>query len=263
VQSIVRLYPRYQLRVEQIIHDLSTGVLSQYSISQTLFGGINWTITLRSSLISFSGSFIKFMTSVGIILVFLIFLLLERPYFKSKLNNAFVGSTRTKIEGVFDLVNRQIGRYLMVKLFLSVVIGALVWLSLELLGIDFPLLWGILAFLMNFVPNLGALFVVVVTTIMALLQFYPAYGRPLATLVVISAIHLGIGNFVDPRLSGDRLNLSPLIILLSLIFWGWLWGIIGMFLSVPITVVIKIICENVPSLRPVSIFMGSGKWRDV
>ncbi|HUX21761.1 MAG TPA: AI-2E family transporter [Spirochaetia bacterium] len=262
VQSVVRAYPRYQHRFVLILHDLNAILTDRLHVSQALLTGINWAETLRGYLISWSGSFVKFLTSSGIILIFLIFLLLERPYFRSKLNNAFYGQTRDKIEAAFDHINRQIGRYLGVKLFISVVTGLLVWGGLKLLGIDFPIFWGVAAVLLNFIPNIGSFFVIVATTAMAFLQFYPTVERPLLTLLVMSGIQVVMGNFIDPRLQGDRLNISPFIILVSLIFWGWLWGIIGMFLSVPITVVIKIICENVPSLRPVSIFMGSGKWKD-
>ena len=263
VQSVVRAFPRYQARFDLILQDLNSMMNTRLHVSQSLLAGINWASTLRGYLISWSGSFLKFVTSAGIILIFLIFLLLERPYFRSKMNNAFYGATREKIQVAFDHINRQIGRYLGVKLFISTVTGLLVWAGLKLLGVDFPLFWGVAAVLLNFIPNIGSLFVIVITTIMAFLQFYPAVERPLLTLLVMSGIQVIMGNFIDPRLQGDRLNLSPFVILVSLIFWGWLWGIIGMFLSVPITVVIKIICENVPSLRPVSIFMGSGKWKDV
>ncbi len=262
VQSVVRAFPRYQTRFDLIIQDLTTTISGRFNLSQGLLAGINWGSTLRGYLLSWSGSFIKFVTSAGIILIFLIFLLLERPYFKSKLNNAFYGATREKIQTAFDHINVQIGRYLAVKLFVSVVTGLLVWGGLKILGVDFPIFWGVAAVLLNFIPNIGSLFVIIITSLMAFLQFYPTIERPLLTLLVMSGIQVVMGNFIDPRLQGDRLNLSPFIILVSLIFWGWLWGIIGMFLSVPITVVIKIICENVPSLRPVSIFMGSGKWKD-
>jgi predicted PurR-regulated permease PerM len=262
VQSVVRAFPKYQNRFDLILRDIDSVLNARLHVSETLFAGVNWASTLRGYLLSWSGSFLKFVTLSGIILIFLIFLLLERPYFRNKLNNAFYGPTRERIRVAFEHINRQIGRYLAVKLFVSVVTGLLVWGGLKILGIDFPIFWGVAALLLNFIPNIGSLFVVVITTATSFLQFYPTFEKPLLTLLVMSGIQVVMGNFIDPHLQGDRLNLSPFVILVSLIFWGWLWGIIGMFLSVPITVVIKIICENVPSLRPVSIFMGSGKWKN-
>jgi predicted PurR-regulated permease PerM len=94
---------------------------------------------------------------------------------------------------------------------------------------------------------------------MGFIQFYPSWGRIVVVIIAMNAVQMVVGNFLDPKLSGEHLNLSPFIILVSLVFWGWLWGIIGLFLAVPLTVIIKIICENIPYLKPVSIFMESGK----
>jgi predicted PurR-regulated permease PerM len=83
-------------------------------------------------------------------------------------------------------------------------------------------------------------------------------GKMISVAVSMIAVQTVIGNFLDPRLQGQRLNLSPLLILFSLIFWGWIWGSVGMFLAVPLTVVIKIICENIPALRPIAVMMEKG-----
>ncbi len=259
IHSFIKVYPRFQTRLILLMRDAQSLLNTPFGDARGIVPDINWTSALRTTLISLSGSFLKFAGGVGIILVFLIFLLLERPYFQSKLINAFEESTRRKVGEILDHINVQIGRYLAVKLFISIVTGLEVYLGLLFLHIDFPILWGVVALLVNFIPNLGALFIVAVTTLMAFVQFYPAVDLPIVTFVVMGAIQLIMGNFVDPRLLGSRLNLSPFIILVSLIFWGWLWGIVGAFLSVPITVVIKIICDNVPYLRPIGIFMGSGR----
>jgi len=93
---------------------------------------------------------------------------------------------------------------------------------------------------------------------MGVVQFYPDMGKIAAVSISMIATQVTIGNFIDPRLQGRRLNISPLLILFSLIFWGWIWGVMGMFLSVPITVVLQIACENIPALRPLAILMESG-----
>lgn len=259
IHSFIRVYPHFQSRLIYLIRDTQNLLNTPLGDARGILPDINWTNALRTTLLSVSGSFLKFAGGVGIILVFLIFLLLERPYFQSKLTNAFDEATRQKVAEIFDHMNIQIGRFLAVKLFISIVTGMEVYLALLVLGVDFPILWGVVAMLVNFIPNLGAFFIVAVTTLMAFVQFYPAVDHPIVVFAVMSVIQLVMGNFVDPRLLGSRLNLSPFIILVSLIFWGWLWGIVGAFLSVPITVVIKIICDNVPFLRPIGIFMGSGK----
>ena len=128
---------------------------------------------------------------------------------------------------------------------------------------DFALIWGVLAFLLNFVPNIGSLIVMIVTILMGFIQFYPSAGRVMAVIISMIIIQITMGNIIDPRLQGHRLDLSPFLILVSLIFCGWLWGIVGMFLAVPLMVVIKIICENIPVLKPVFVLMGSGKDRKI
>ncbi|MFW6209686.1 MAG: AI-2E family transporter, partial [Spirochaetota bacterium] len=113
-------------------------------------------------------------------------------------------------------------------------------------------------FLLNFIPSIGSFVLVVITIIMGVIQFYPNMGKIIAVAATMIATQVTIGNFLDPRLQGRRLNISPLLILFSLIFWGWIWGVIGMFLSVPIMVVIQITCENIPALRPIAVLMESG-----
>jgi predicted PurR-regulated permease PerM len=139
--------------------------------------------------------------------------------------------------------------------------GFFVWLFLTIIGMDFPLIWGALAFFLNFIPNLGSIVFVVVVIIMAILQYYPELGMVVPVAISMTMTQLVIGNFLDPKMQGERLNLSPVVIIISLLFWGWLWGITGAIISVPIAAIIKIICENVPFLRPVSILMETGKER--
>ena len=94
---------------------------------------------------------------------------------------------------------------------------------------------------------------------MSFIQFYPEMEPILAVSLSVIATQVALGNILDPRLQGRRLNLSPFLILVSLLVWGWLWGVVGMFLAVPIMAIIKIVCENIPALRPIAILMGSGQ----
>jgi predicted PurR-regulated permease PerM len=254
VQSFVRQYGKYQDRLVELFYDL----WNRFDLPEGLVADINWTNTLRSSIVSFSGSFMSFMSTVGIIIIFLIFLLLERPYFRAKLEAAFQSHTRQRIGRIIDDINQQMGRYLTVKLFASALTGVCAWVALTLIGLDFPLVWGAMAFLFNFIPSIGSAIVVVATILLAIVQFYPSWQEPFLVASIMFGINLGIGNFLEPKLHGDQLNLSPFLVLFSLIFWGWLWGIVGMFLAVPLTVSLKILCENVPALKPASVLMGTG-----
>jgi predicted PurR-regulated permease PerM len=140
------------------------------------------------------------------------------------------------------------------KTLVNLGIGGLVALLLSLFGVDFPLFWGFVAFLAHYIPSIGAIISVALPTVFFFLQFSPG------TALLVTLLNLGLqfflGNVAEPRVMGTSLDLSPLLVLLSLIFWGWLWGVWGMVLAVPITSTLKIICENVPALAPLAILMS-------
>jgi predicted PurR-regulated permease PerM len=142
---------------------------------------------------------------------------------------------------------------------ISFVTGFLVWFALAMVGVDFAITWGALAFFLNFIPTVGSIAASIPPIVLALVPFYPSFWPGVITLLALLTIQLSIGNGIAPKVLGDQLNLSPVVILLSLMFWGWLWGIVGALLSVPITAAIKIVCENIEPLHPISVMMGSGK----
>ena len=109
---------------------------------------------------------------------------------------------------------------------------------------------------MNFIPNFGSIIAGLITSIFALLQFYPRISMMIYVVVMVLSINLTLGSFIEPRWEGRDLGISPFIILVSLSLWGYLWGFVGMILAVPMTVIIKIICENIEPLRPVAIMIG-------
>ncbi|MCF7929870.1 MAG: AI-2E family transporter [Spirochaetales bacterium] len=255
VQSILQEYPKYVERFQTIYSD----ILSLVNLPEDVLSDFSWADQLRRSLVQISQSFMQFFASLGIIIIFLIFLLLEAPFVHRKVKKAFAGKTNTRVTRVFDNLNRQIVRYLSIKFLASLATGFLVWLFLTLIGQDFAFMWAVLSFIFNFIPNIGSLIVILAASIMGLVQFYPDWIRALLVLVSTSMVNLTIGNLIEPNIQGDRLNLSPFVIILSLIFWGFLWGVIGMILAVPLTAIIKLTCDNIPYLRPVSVIMGSGK----
>jgi len=171
-------------------------------------------------------------------LVFLIvlFILIEASGFPGKLQAAFPNPEKTL--GHFKAMTASVNQYMGVKAIFSLATGVLVWLFLTLIGVDFAPTWGLLAFLLNFIPNIGSIIAAVPAILLALIQL----GWPSALLTMLGylVVNITIGNFLEPRFMGRKLGLSTLVVFLSLLFWGWVLGPIGMVLSVPLTMIVKI-----------------------
>ena len=131
----------------------------------------------------------------------------------------------------------------------------MVWIVLKAFGVDFAALFGLLAFFLNFIPNIGSFLAMALRVGFTFFQFGD-FWTPFWVFAITEGLDAVLGNYIEPRVMGKGLGLSPLLVFFSLLFWGWLWGIPGMILSVPLTAVVRIVCQNVPSLRPVAVLMG-------
>lgn len=217
-----------------------------------------WWQPLSSVLLIMSGGFMDFLANISIIMIILIFLLLEVPDLNTKLERAVLSNTRVRVRAVFTEISQQIGRYMRIKFLICLVSGVFTWLCLLFLGVDFAIIWGVLGFVLMYIPYFGSLFVLIGASIMSVIQFAPEnWISPLLVFSLLSIIQFVIGSIVEPKLQGRRLDLSPFLILIMLLFWGWLWGSIGMILAIPLTSALQIICHSVPQLRPVAIVMGT------
>ena len=254
--AFVEAYPKYADQFTQI----TVAVKERYSMPSWLsFGEIDWKHLIGQRLVSFSGSFITFTGNLVMVLVFLIFMLLGKPYFAGKVQRAFPDAQGKRIAGVTASIAHQISRYLYVKLILSTVSSLLVWLVLVIGKSDFPLTWAMLAFLLSFIPSVGIVAASIPPVLLAFVQFYPNFWVAVGIAAALLIIHQIIGGLIEPKVMGDNLNLSPMVVLLSLVFWGWLWGITGALLAVPIAAAIKIVCENIEMLKPAAVLMGADK----
>ncbi len=128
--------------------------------------------------------------------------------------------------------------------------------ALAIIGVDFPLLWGMLAFLLNYIPTFGSILAAIPPVLLAMVQLGP--GHAIAALAVFVMLNVLLGNFVEPYFMGRRLGLSTLVVFLSLVFWGWVWGPVGMLLSVPLTMIVKIMLENTEDLSWIAVLLGAG-----
>ena len=190
-----------------------------------------------------------------LIFFFALLMLVEASAWERKAETAFGHSDETR-EAVAD-IGHKVRWYLVVRSFSGALSGILVATWLWLIGVDFTLLWGLMFWLLNYAPTVGSIIAGVLAVLVALLQLGPVWALIAAGGII--AIDQAIGNVLDPRLQGRALDISPLVVLLSVIFWGWIWGVPGLILAVPMTATLITLCELVPALQPAAILMsGSG-----
>jgi len=263
LKTILTLYPKYEDRFTEIYRRIAElfelPYDSQRSLFDNLWGQLDLRMRVQQAALRFSESFIGFLTNTIMVILFVVFLLLELGHFRDRLELAFAGKVSDRIAAVVGNIVAKVARYLSVKFFISLTTGILVGILLALLRMDFPIVWGVVSFILNFIPNIGSIAAGAGVTLFALVQFWPEPGPIFGALAIMLGVNQVLGNLVEPKVQGYNLGLSPFVILASLLAWGWLWGFAGLILAVPMTVIIKIICENVPVLEPVSIIMGSYK----
>jgi len=190
-----------------------------------------------------------------IALIFWVFMMIGKVKFEERLGVAFA-EKKYAVQENLNNINIQLQSYLIIKTVLSLILGTIVTVVLMIYNIDFAILWGLLTFVFNFIPNIGALIATIGPIVIALLQ----YGLGLTSIslaAVLFIMHNIVGNLIEPHYLGRRMDLSPVFVLFSLIFWGWVWGIVGMFLAVPIAAAMKILFSNIEPLKPIAILMGS------
>ena len=238
--------------------DISRSVLQQYQIPTTFLDTFNWYNTVGRYLRGMPRFLMSWFGYFTMVMVFLIFMLLEAPYMNNRLYQAFKGEAVTRVAGTIVM---QISKYLRTLAVISFVTGAFVWGALYVLRVDFALTWAVLAFFLNFIPTVGSIVASIPPILVALVQYYPRVSPAVFTLLALLTIQFGIGNLITPKVMGDALDLSPIIILISLMFWGGIWGVVGALLSVPIAVIIKMVCENIPSLSFIAVLISSSKQR--
>ncbi len=208
---------------------------------------------------SFAGNILKgvgsFLANAFLVLLIVVFMLLEVSEIPDRVCKAF---GRSDVEfGWFGHFTADLRRYLAIKTWVSLATGLCVALWLWILGVDFPFLWGLLAFLFNYVPNIGSIIAAVPAILLAIITL--GWGSALLVAIGYVAFNIVFGTIVEPRFLGRGLGLSTLIVFLSLIFWGWVLGTIGMFLSVPLTMTAIIALKSKPETQWIPVILGSSR----
>jgi predicted PurR-regulated permease PerM len=248
--------PRYEQRMTELAGLLGKG-----------FGGIPLKLRLASYLdrinlqnmasfvMSALGPFVGLISKLLILFIFLAFIIAGRGRATAKVVKAMSAARSAQVLAALEKINVQVRRYLVIKTLTSLLNGVEVWLVLTVFGVDFALIFGFVTFLLNYIPNIGSPIATVLRVGFAFFQF-GTISVPLWVLIITVAADMAIGNWIEPRVMGKGLGLSPLVVLFSLVFWGWLWGLPGMIMAVPLMAVIKIVCQNIPALRPASVLMS-------
>jgi len=261
-RNIFSLYIRYEERLNNIYYWVAAMFDLSYDESLSFFQNIWGQMGIRTWVynftISFSNIFLSFVTNAILVVIFVVFILFEASYFKEKLEAAFEERSERINKMGNDLIT-QVTRYLTAKFFISLANGAIFAVAFHLVGMEFAIFWGILQFILNFIPNLGSIAGGVIMSVFALIQFWPDPGPVILIVTIILAVNMILGNMLDPKIIGEHVGISPVIVLVSLAIWGYIWGFAGMILAVPMTVIIKIICENIPIMEPLSVLIGTRK----
>jgi AI-2 transport protein TqsA len=246
--------PRYQARLTQAMEPLLQWIqgLGFQLNEDLLLKSIDPGASMRmvGHMLSGLGGIL---TNSFLIMLTVIFILLEASSFQQKVRAALGDPKGTLAQ--FSKITDAINNYLAIKTLVSLGTGIIVATWVTILGIDFPVIWGLLAFLLNFIPNLGSIIAAVPPMLLGFIQF--GLGRAILVGLGYGVVNVIFGNVVEPKLMGRKLGLSTLVVFLSLVFWGWIWGPVGMLLSVPMTMVVKIALESNPSTHWLSILLDS------
>jgi len=264
VNDFIDRIPEYELKFQNLLAQTAE-FAQKYSILQRLGLEDEVSLTefdifqyisvsrLTGYLSSGVGSFFDILGNILVVLFFMIFILLEIERFPARIEYAYGDRAETAFQ-VTEAINKSVRKYLGVKTLVSLGTGGLYALILGVAGVDFWILWGFLGFILNYIPYIGSYIATIFPTILALIQFGPLVAVVL--LVLMLTVQTIMGSIVEPKVLGRELNLSPILVLIALAFWGWVWGFVGMFLSIPITATIKIIMDHVEETRVVARLMS-------
>jgi predicted PurR-regulated permease PerM len=254
VQAVLEVAPIYQVNLINRIEALPFVDLARFQDMNLMQLLTDW-IDIPSYATSVAASFAGILASGGLILIYIGFLFLEQNHFKSKITALASKGKEDDVNEILDRIRRDIQKYIGIKMFTSALTGILSYIVMRLLGVDFAGVWGLLIFLLNFIPTVGSIIATIFPAMIALAQS-DGYTLFLVVLLGIGAIQICVGNILEPRLMGSRFNMSPIVILLNLALWGYIWGVPGMFLCVPFLIIITIILSYFPQTRPIAIILS-------
>ncbi len=256
--GVREMAPVYQENLIRRVESLSIPFVDLGQLRSENFGQvINDWFNLPGFATSLASSAAGVLASSSLILIYVGFLFLEQGKFRKKIEALVSDPEREEeVHGIIRRIREDIQKYISIKMFTSTLTGLLSFGLLLLMGVDFAGIWGLLIFLLNFIPTIGSIIATMFPAMIALAQS-DGYFLFLLVLIGIGALQMVIGNVLEPRLMGTSFNLSPIVILLNLALWNTIWGIPGMFLCVPFLIIFTIIMKHFPKTRPIAIILSS------
>ncbi len=254
INEFTRLLPSYQARFGSIVASL-TVTLEDFGIDFGTSPDAANPFDPKAALGmagNLAGNLGSLLNNAFLLFLTVCFILLEASSFPRKVREAFGDSP--EIEGRMTEIGESIRRYLGIKTLTSTLTGLLAYGALILLGVKFAPLWALIAFLLNFVPAVGSVIAAIPVVALALVDNSPQVAALVALVYLV--INIAVGSFLEPRVMGDGMGLSPLIVILSLVFWGWVLGPVGMVLAVPLTVLLRILLGSQPGTQWVAVLLG-------
>lgn len=262
ISSVVTQFPKYNQMINENISQIITSAQNLLTRFEVYFDKAPQWLNLKD-LIPVSqfqisrvitgtvGPFVDFFVKLALTLIFLLFIVAGKDRLEQRIKKVLSETRNKQTLSVVENIKDQMKRYFFQKTLISLGTALAGMFFVWIFGVDFVIISGIFFFFLNFIPNIGSIVASVFPISISLLQ-YGLSTRSFFLALFIVSTQLSFGNIIEPKVMGERLNLSPVVILASLIFWGWLWGIVGMFLAVPITSIISIIIKEIPSMNVVS-----------
>ncbi len=253
VSSVISAIPRYQDKLLQLINKFEV-----FFHLESLSLNYNWMqqINLQTVLLNVSSVFTTLASNAVIIFLYVLFLFIEQKVLPSKMNAFFSKEHHRRLTmNITHNIVKDTQVYMGIKTLTSLLTACLSWAIMYWVGLDFSEFWALLIFFLNFIPSIGAIIATLFPAVLALIQF-PEWPPFFEVALGLSTLQFIVGNFLEPRLMGYSLNLSPLVIWIALGVWGSLWGVIGMFLSVPITVTMMIILTHFQKTRGIAVLLS-------
>jgi len=261
--SFSRDFPHYEASLRASLETTLKSFHLEQDEFEQYFLNVDWQTRLEEFSVediitNTLGSFFTFLGYTLLVLVFTVFLLSGQLHLSDKIREAFSREKAQVILKVIGNIQNRVRVYLVVKVLSSFLTALVSAVFLLIFGVDFLVISALLIFVLNFIPSIGS----VIATLFPIVICFVEFGYSWQLIAVAASLigtQMVFDHFLEPLLMGRGLNLQPIVVILSLIFWGWVWGIVGMVLAIPLTSTFVLVCENIDTLKPVAVLMSGRK----